>query len=108
MKKNLIITLGLLFFIFAGTVAFAQKKNNYVSENGHWQLVSNIHDKKTVTVQFYAADGTKIYEETMHNTRLNTDRKKVRRQLYLALEDAYAQWASHTQISSNNLIAKRK
>jgi hypothetical protein len=108
MKKNLITIAAVLLFIFICTNTFAQKKNDYVSEKGHWQLVSNVHDKKTVTVQFYTVDGTKIYEETLYHTKLNADRKKVRRQLYLALEDACTQWASHTQISSNDLIAKRK
>jgi len=108
MKKNIITAVFLCSFIFCTAQSFAQKKQNYIPEKGHWQLVSNIHNKKTVTVQFYEEGGTLIYEETLTNTRMNPDRKKVRRRLYLALQDAYQQWSLNRQVTTNDLIAKRK
>src|SRR5881275_2610294 len=108
MKKNTITTIILATFIFCASQGFAQKKQNYIPERGHWQLVSNIHDKKTVTVQFYEDGGAMIYEETLKNTKMNADRKKIRRQLYFALKDAYQQWTLNRQVTSTDLIAKRK
>jgi hypothetical protein len=108
MKKNLIAAFIVSLFIFLNTACSAQKKSSYIPEKGYWVLVSNKHDKKNVTVQFYTNDNTMIYEETLHNTRLNANRKKLRMQLCAALTEAYDQWAAHVQVRSNDLIAKRK
>ena len=107
MKKNIITLLVISFYLALSTPLSAQKQNKYVPEKGHWQLVSNIHDKKTVTVQFYTNDGIKIYEETLTNVKMNVSRKKVRKQLYYALKEAYGEWIQNALVSSNNLIAKR-
>jgi hypothetical protein len=108
MKKNLIALTILTLFLFLSHSVFAQEKQNYIPEKGYWQLVSNLKDKKTVTVRFYNDQNEMIYEETLSNTKMNPDRKKVRRQLYYALQDAYGQWAVAQKITGNNLIAKRK
>jgi hypothetical protein len=106
MKKNIIALLVALFYLTFSSPLSAQKQK-YVPEKGHWQLVSNIHDKKTVTVQFYTDQGIKMYEETVSNTRMNVARKKVRRQLYYALKEAYSEWTKNALVSSTHLIAKR-
>lgn len=106
MKKNFFGLLALT--LLCSFQMLAQKKQNYIPEKGHWQLVSNIHDKKTVTVQFYEEGGTMIYEETLKHARMNPSRTKVRRQLYFALQDAYKQWSLNRQVTATDLIAKRK
>lgn len=108
MKRNFITSAIILVFVFLGAQGFAQKKQNYVPEKGYWQLVTNHSDKKTVTVKFYNEQNEMIYEETLNNTKMNPQRKKVRRQLYYALQDAYNQWALNQRISSTTLIAKGK
>src|SRR5689334_25296574 len=107
MKKNFLTTAFLSLVLIFSLQSFAQKKQNYIPEKGHWLLVSNIHDKKTVTVQFYEDGGSMIYEETLKQ-RMNPSRQKVRRQLYFALQDAYKQWTLNRQVTATDLIAKRK
>jgi hypothetical protein len=106
MKKNIIALLVTLFYLTYSSSLSAQKQK-YVPEKGHWQLVSNIRDKKTVTVQFYTNEGIKMYEETLNNVRMNVSRKKVRKQLYYALKEAYGEWMQNALVSSTHLIAKR-
>ena len=108
MKRILLITVLTSVMAILSISCFAQNKLSWVPEKGHWMLVSNIHNKKTITVQFYNEDNALIYEETLNNVRLNPNRKKVRRQLCLALDEAYNKWAANVQIASNDLIAKRK
>ena len=108
MKKKFLATAFFGLVLFCSLQSFAQKKQNYIPEKGYWQLVTNIHDKKTVTVQFYEEGGAMIYKETLTNARMNPSHKKVRRQLYYALKDAYQQWTLNRQITATDLIAKRK
>jgi hypothetical protein len=108
MKKNLVALAIVMLFLFFTNSVFAQEKQNYIPEKGYWQLVSNLQDKKTVTVRFYTDQNEMIYEETLNNTKMNPNRKKVRRQLYYALQDAYSQWTIAQKITSSDLIAKRK
>jgi len=108
MKKIFITLLTLSTLLFLNVKTFAQKKQNFVPEKGHWQLVSNKKDKKTITVLFYNDQNQLIYQETLNNTRMNPNRVKVRRQLYYALQDACNQWALYQRITPKDLIAKRK
>lgn len=83
-------------------------QSNTTAEKGHWQLVSNIHEKKMVTVQFYSANEELMYEETL-KTRLNVSRKKVRRQLDEALTKVNQAWAiTHMKPSFKDLITRSK
>lgn len=108
MKKIFITSAIFLLFTFLTNQLLAQKKQSYVPEKGYWQLVSNLKDKRTVTVKFYTDQNEMIYEETLSNTRMNAERKKIRRKLYYALQEAYDQWAINQRINSTDLIAKRK
>ena len=94
-------------FLLVATAGFGQQKTKYIPEKGHWQLVSNIKDPRTVTVQFYNEEGVMIYEETLYKVKMNPDRKKVRRHLYYALQEAYTEWVAKSKVQSNNLVAKR-
>src|SRR3982751_1091980 len=78
MKRILLITVLTSVMAILSISCFAQNKLSWVPEKGHWMLVSNIHNKKTITVQFYNEDNALIYEETLNNVRLNPNRKKVR------------------------------
>lgn len=107
MKKKIILMASVLLLSTICLEAVAQKKNDYVPEKGFWQLISNKHDKKTVTVQFYNEDKVLMYEETLH-ARLNVNRKKTRRELCEALSEAYKSWSfNHARPEATNLIAKR-
>lgn len=109
MKKNILATI-ILFALatFSGLQLAAQKIKNDDTVKGHWQLVSNIHQKKVVTVQFYTDDNTLMYQETLSNVRLNIERKKVQRKLNDALKESYQIWATtHAEPQAKDLIAKR-
>jgi|SRR5215213_6576310 len=108
MKKYFATAVMSFLLMLVIAPCFAQKKPGDISSRGHWQLVSNIHDKKTITVQFYTDQNNMIYEEKLTNARMNTKRRKIRRQLNLALEEAYNQWTANMHVASINLIAKRK
>ena len=108
MKKYCFAVLATTILLTASSISFGQKKQNYVPEKGYWQLVSNIHEKKAVTVRFYTDENTMIYEEKISNKKLNPNRQRVRRQLYYALQEAYNQWASNRMIKNNDLVVKRK
>jgi hypothetical protein len=109
MKKIYLPAILLIFVLsFAGLSSSAQKKTNYIPQQGYWQLVSNVHNKGVVTVQFYSEDNELMYQETVNN-RMNVNRRKVRRQLYLALQEAYGVYAAtHAMPVAKDLIAKRK
>lgn len=108
MKKNYPAAFILFIAVFAATQMFAQNKPDFVPEKGYWQLVSNVKNKKNVTVRFFNSNNEMIYEETLTNAKMNPERRKVRRQLYYAFQDAYNQWALSQKISSTDLIAKRR
>jgi hypothetical protein len=106
MKKTLAtVCITALMMIFSIS-AFAQKKQSWIPEKGHWMLVSNVHDRKTITVQFYNDDNALIYQETLTNVKMNPNRKKVRRQLCLALDEAYDKWAANVAIGGMILLRR--
>lgn len=76
---------------------------------GSWQLVSNVAQPRTVTVQFYNAGGVLMYEERIEGRRLNTARPKVCRRLDAALATAYHAWTKNETASmeGRNLLARR-
>ena len=108
MKKNIIATIILFAFVSLFSLQVSAQKKDYIPEKGYWVLVSNTHQKKIVTVQFYSDDHKLMYQETLQNAGLNVERKKVRRQLYSALKETYQIWAAtNTVPSAKDIIARR-
>ena len=104
MKHKIIFPTILILFL-SGYGAFAQQKNE-PEVKGFWQLVSNISDKKTVTVQFYTSEGQLMYQETLHNVKLKAERKKVQRKLNEALKETYQAWTMNHNFEATDLVAK--
>lgn len=108
MKKN-IPAIIILFVIltFSGLNSSAQKTKSIEPVKGYWMLVSNVHQKNVVTVQFYTDDNNLIYHETV-NKNLNVKRSSVRNKLNDALKESYQTWAAnHVGPAEKDLIAKR-
>lgn len=108
MKKNIPATIILLVALtFSGLNSFAQKTTSNEPVKGYWMLVSNVHQKNLVTVQFYTDDNTLMYHETL-NKKLNIERSRVRSKLNDALKESYQNWvANHVAPVEKDLIAKR-
>lgn len=106
--KRLISTAVLtMAILFLATGASAQQKD-VTPDNGSWQLVSNLQDKSKVTVQFYTNDGTLMYEETLHNTRLNINKRKTVRHLNTVLKEVYTNWVKNRSVTTEkDIIAKK-
>lgn len=94
--------------LVAATDTKAQKKTD-PPDVGHWQVVSNIHNKKAANVQFYNNDGMLMYEEKIHGKKLNPARKKVAHDLNSALVEAHATWMKdqYAVVNQKDLFTKR-
>src|SRR5688572_32802688 len=107
MKKisfAIVLTIGVLF---AATNSYAQQQDT-MPDSCSWQLVSNIHDKSKVTVQFYTGTGILMYEETLYNTKLNLNKRKTVRHLNAVLQQVYSNWVmTKSSMSEKDIIAKR-
>ena len=109
MKKSIIpaIIFSLLISL-CSLKSSAQKKIKYNPDKGFWVLISNVHQKKVVTVQFYSNENKLIYQEMVTNVKLDINRRKVRHKLYRALNEAYRIWeVTHTVCQAKYLVAKR-
>ena len=105
--KKIIFTLVLAIGVFISIRTDAQQRDP-MPDSCSWQLVSNIHEKSKVTVQFYTGDGTLMYEETLYNTKLNINRKKTVRHLNAVMQQVYNNWVMNkTTGGERDLIAKR-
>ncbi|MFL5742195.1 MAG: hypothetical protein ACJ75B_18370 [Flavisolibacter sp.] len=108
MKQQIISLVCAALFSTICMQTKAQKRADYVPEKGFWEIISNKHDKNLVTVQFYNEEKVMMYQETLHS-KLNVNRKKIRHQLYDALNEAYQTWTlTHNSPVATNLIAKRR
>lgn len=92
----------------AATGAQAQKKEE-VQSRGSWQLVSNVTNPRSTTVQFYNTEGVLMYEERIEGRRLNPARRKVCCRLDNALAVAYHSWTGEktNTMEAKNLLARR-
>ncbi len=107
MKKIIFATVLIIGVLFAATNSYAQQQDS-ISDSCSWQLVSNIHDKSKVTVQFYTGTGILMYEETLYNTKLNLNKRKTVRHLNAVLQQVYNNWVmTKSAISERDLIAKK-
>lgn len=107
MKKVLIPALVTLFILSGASQLQAQKREP-MPDNATWQLVSNINNKSTVTVQFYTNDGILMYEETLHNVKLNIQKKKTVRKLNAVLKQVHSNWViNRSKTAETDLIARK-
>ena len=109
MKKSIIpMTIFSLLISLCSLQSSAQKKIKYIPDKGFWVLISNIHQKKVITVQFYNDENNLMYQETVTNVKLDINRRKVRHKLYNALNEAYQIWeVTHAVCQAKYLVAKR-
>ena len=105
MKKMISATVLTMVILFAAMAVSAQQRDT-APDNCSWQLVSNIQDKSTVTVQFYTSDGILMYEETLRNTKLNINKRKTVRHLNAVLKEVYSNWVKN-KTAEKDLIAKK-
>ena len=70
---------------------YSQKKS-YIPEEGFWVLVSNVHEQKITTVQFYTNDRRLIYEEKVTGVKFKLNRRKTLLHLKEALGKAITAW----------------
>ena len=103
--KKIIFAVVLLIGVLITTRSDAQQRDP-MPDSCSWQLVSNIHDKSKVTVQFYSGEGVLMYEETLYNTKLNINRKKTVRHLNAVMQQVYNNWVMNNS-NGKDLIAKR-
>lgn len=82
----------ILFAITVSSINVSAQKKNTIPDNGFWELVSNIHVKKTTLVQYYTNDGNLIYEEKITGVKLNPERRKTLMRLKEGLEEAMIAW----------------
>jgi hypothetical protein len=101
MKKYLGFIIAIFFLSMFPKSNFAQKKS-YVPEQGFWQLVSNVHEKKNTLVQFYDDSSNLIYEERITGVRMNIKRNKTLLHLKAALEKAMIAWNKTKETKYNN------
>ena len=107
MKKIIFATFLTIGVLSTAVTANAQKRDT-TPDSCSWQLVSNIHDKSKVTVQFYTNSGTLMYEETLYNAKLNINKRKTVRHLNAVLQQVYNNWVmNNSKTSERDLIAKR-
>lgn len=109
MKKLTMTALATGALLLAATTqSYAQEK--WVAPTpGFWQLVSNVAQPRTLTVQFYNTAGVLMHQERVEGRRLNTARPKVCRRLDAALATAYHAWTKNetASIEGRNLLARR-
>jgi len=87
-KAVFLLTIALFF---QQIVVTAQSKKSTIPHKGYWVIVSNIHEKKKATIQFYTDQNELIGEEVVV-IKLNPDRRKTRYRLKAGLEKALLAW----------------
>ncbi len=76
MKKYSIALLTIAALLILSESAYPQSEIDKPKQ-GYWVLVSNIHDRKNSTVQYYLNNSNLIYEDKMVSRRFNIKRKKI-------------------------------
>lgn len=107
MKKLIsVFSFILVLNVISMSNAMAQK-SRYAPETGHYQLVSNKHQKNIVLVQFYNDNNEMMHEESL-DRKLNINKTKVRKQLYFALKEANDLYVANKKVQMlQGLMAKR-
>lgn len=103
MKIFLKAIVSIIAILIISNSAYTQSKT-YTSEKGFWVIVSDIHNKKNNTIQFYDNNSNLIYEEKITGISINIKRKKNLRILKDGLEKAIAYWAQNHEVIKNGEI----
>ncbi len=110
MKKTLFtLSFALLFSSFTGeATAQAAKKSprcpKWISADGYWNVVSNIHTPRMNTIYFYNNDGQLVYTEKMDNVVLNLQRRKVRMNLKEVLDRSLIAFNKNKRAAENEML----
>jgi hypothetical protein len=99
MKNQFLTTvfIAMALLQFACPKATAQTRATYTSTDGFWVLVTNEHVKNETTVQYYNNDKQLIYEEQVHEQKMNLNRLKTWRCLKKGLDSALMAWNQQKQ-----------
>jgi hypothetical protein len=110
--KKLVLSASLVMLVLLTTADTHAQKKQAMPEYATWQIVSNINDKSKVTVQFFTLNGTLMYEETLHNIKLDVTKKKTVRRLNEVLKQVHEAWVKklptqHHPALPTHLLATR-
>ena len=100
MKKYTAFALMIFAILFSSTNLSAQKQNT-IPEKGYWVIESNIHNKNNAIVRFYDDNSVLIYQENVHDYRMNINRRKTLRALKSGLETAMIAWNNNKSANIN-------
>ena len=85
-----------------------RRKKFVIPDYATWQLVSNINDKSKVTVQFFSPDGILMYEETLHNVKLDITKKRTVHRLNEVLKQVHEAWVKDkVRMSEKEFVARK-
>jgi len=103
MKTKILFSVLISLSFLMGTTleSRAQKRTDCISKDGYWVLVSNKFVKDKVTVQFYTNANELIYQEDVHNQKMNMNRLKTLRCLKAGLDTAMISWRQQNQAAYN-------
>ncbi len=90
-----------LFLFMAGANAQTEKTAPWGSEKGYWVVESNKNSPLQHTIRFYNNTDVLVYTETVSNTNLNCEKRKVKMKLKQVLETAVIAWERSQQPSAN-------
>lgn len=97
MKKYSKMIVAMFALSIISNSIYSQKKS-YVPEKGFWVLVSNVHNQKITTVQFYTNDRNLIYEEKVTGVKFKLNRRKTLLYLKEGLGKAITAWNEKREI----------
>ncbi len=112
MKKTfytLSFTLVFICFSIAANAQGAEKSPRcpkWVSADGYWNVVSNVHTPKTNTIYFYNNQEQLVYTEKMDNIVLNLNKRKVRMNLKKVLDQSLLAFNNNQRAAENEMLVK--
>lgn len=78
----------------------------WYSNKGYWVVESNIHSPLSHVVRFYNNDNVLLYQETLSNTKLDTEKRRVKMKLKKVLESAVLAWEQKkTTVNDQSYLA---
>jgi hypothetical protein len=85
----------------------AQIKEDWIPENGFWEIITNKAVKKVATVQFYDLDRRLIYEERLTGIAIDVRKTTTCRALNRSLQAALLTWKEKKQVQKDKgLVAE--
>ena len=93
MKKLLTLPIAVLL-VAATAIITPLEAQNWVPQNGYWEVVSTLARPSEATVKFYDLQGCLVGEERVTGVVLDLRKRSICRWLNKKLQTALASWAS--------------